>query len=178
MAEGAILPIASIALSVIGGFTQAGAQAGQAKAEKQAAEYNAQVARNNATAATQQADYNAGRTREQALRSMGSQRAAYAKSGVDISGTALDVGLDSAVSVELDALAQQYQGKLATNRYLQEARLHDYEANLLSPRTKVNVPMTLLTSLASQSGNIASAYGAMGGGKPASIKALPAGPGF
>lgn len=100
------LGIASIGLTLFGGYQQAQA----AKAE---GAYAAQVANQNAKVATQQADYERqlGNIEEEKQRRnvrlmLGSQRAALAANGIDTtSGTALDLQSETAQLGEEDALA-------------------------------------------------------------------------
>ena len=98
------LAVASTAASVIGSLQQG-------QSAKAAANYNARVAENNAIAARQAAAAEAARERDRALRLTGAQRAAYAKGGVTMSGSALDVIGDTAAQAELDALTILYGGE-------------------------------------------------------------------
>lgn len=94
--------------------------------QNQAAKYNAQVAQNNADAATQAANFETEAERRRQMRLFGAQRAAYGKAGVTMEGTPLDVVGDTAAEGELDALAILYQGQLGYNRGQSEASLQRY----------------------------------------------------
>jgi hypothetical protein len=95
----------------------------QGKAQKQIADYNAKVARNNAIAARQQAQFEADRIRDKARRLAGSQRAAFSKSGIELSGSVNDVMFDSAIELELDALSAIYKGEVAGNNQTAQAEI-------------------------------------------------------
>jgi hypothetical protein len=86
--------------------------------------YNAKVAERDAEQARISADYEEKRHRENAMRLMGSQRAQYGASGVDMSdGSPVDVNADTAIQTELDALAIRYGGKVKSNAYMDDAAL-------------------------------------------------------
>lgn len=97
--------VASTAVSVMGAQQQAAAQSAAANYQSQVAANNAIIARQNADAALE-----AGRAAEQQQRMksaslIGSMRAAQAANGVSLdSGSVLDVQADAATLGELDAL--------------------------------------------------------------------------
>lgn len=120
---------AAVVLGVSAGFS-ASASISSGNAQKKLADYNAKVAKNNATTVENLADYNAKVQENNALISdaqstdavargeqavtiqrqavkgvIGSQRAAQGASGVDVNdGSSLDVQADTAYTGELDAI--------------------------------------------------------------------------
>jgi hypothetical protein len=92
------------------------AQAAQAQGESQA-----QIAERQATAQLQQAQTEALAIRRNNERVRGTQRVAFLKSGVTLSGSAQDVIYDSAIEGELEALNATYKGNVAYNQNQDEA---------------------------------------------------------
>jgi hypothetical protein len=112
-----ILAAASTAVSVYGAVASG-------EAAKDAADYNAAVERNNALAATQQAEFDAQQIRDKNRRLVAAQRSAFAASGIDPnSGSPLSVYQDTAVSGELEALVAIYTGKTSANAATARATL-------------------------------------------------------
>lgn len=94
-------------------------------AQKDAAEFNAAVARNDAIAAQQQAASESRQlSRRNRLRAA-SRRARYAASGIELSGSAEDVMFDSAVQDELERQNALYRGELRAGRSKAEAGLQE-----------------------------------------------------
>jgi hypothetical protein len=137
------LAIASIATSVAGGVVTMIGQGQQADAAKKTAEYQAAVARNNAIIAEraavqkeQEGKIAEQRTRQQAARLAGRQRAVFASNGVLVDdGSALDTVLDTAAYGELDALntrynyaGQAYNLRVQGSNFQNDAALADYRA--------------------------------------------------
>jgi hypothetical protein len=92
-----------------------------AQAALQQGESQAQIAQRQATASLQQAQTEALAIRRQNERVRGSQRVAFLKSGVTLSGSAQDVIYDSAIEGELEALNAEYRGTVAYNVNQDEA---------------------------------------------------------
>lgn len=88
----------------------------QGQQTEKAANFNAKVAENNALASQQQAEFDVNRIRRKNVLLAGRQRAAAAKSGVELSGSVDDVMFDSSVQGELEAMAALYTGEVAANR--------------------------------------------------------------
>lgn len=109
MAEIALLA-ASTAIGAIGAIQEG-------KAAKQAANYNAQVAAQNATIATQGAAADEAALRRDNARYMATVRANIGASGTTSEGNPLDIIEDSAGIAELDALNIRYQGALKARGY-------------------------------------------------------------
>lgn len=114
-----IAAVATAASAAAGAYTAVSA----GNAAKASGKYNAAVARNNAQMAQQQAKYEADRIAKRNKLIAGKQRAAYAKSGVDLSNTVDDVMMDSSIEGELDRLAALYSGNVTATGLEARARL-------------------------------------------------------
>ncbi|MGB8276097.1 MAG: hypothetical protein WCF16_12610 [Alphaproteobacteria bacterium] len=133
---------ALLATPILGGFTTVGTalsavgfglsalssiQQGQAAAS--ASEYNARVAQQNAELARRKAVADEQLARQRAIRILGQGRADVAKSGITLSGSALDVLSDSAANSELDALSIRYGGVIRQADATAQAALDRYQGN-------------------------------------------------
>jgi len=76
------------------------------------AEYNAAVARSQALALETVADIDIARQRKIATRLRGTQVAGYAKAGVKLEGSPLEVMIDSAAEAEKDIAITRYNAKI------------------------------------------------------------------
>lgn len=118
------LGVAALAVSVLGTGMSVYVQAQQANAANAQAEYQSQVAANNAKTAEMEAQYaeqqgerNAEAQRRKTAIMIGAQRARMGASGVVAdTGSFLDLSLDTAKMGELDAMALQEEGELAAWR--------------------------------------------------------------
>ena len=117
-----IVLVAVLAVAAAGVSAYASYQQGQS--QKRMAEYNAKIRDSQAksleqssTASQQQAAYEAQQTRERKTRLLATQRVSYLKSGVEISGSALDVMNDTATELEMDALTSIYKGQISGGQY-------------------------------------------------------------
>lgn len=120
-----IAAIAGIGAAGIGAYSAISS----ASAQSDAADFNSKVAANNAQQAKQEADAEAARVRDKNRRILASQKAAYAASGVQISGTVTDVLLDSATQGELDAMSVEYAGKVRQNALISQSELLKKESS-------------------------------------------------
>jgi hypothetical protein len=93
----------------------------QGKAAQAAANYNADIADQNAVLTREQTIEQERRARVESRKQLGLMRANYAASGVDIDGSALDVLEESAATAELDALTIRHGGELQEQAYRSEA---------------------------------------------------------
>lgn len=110
------MQVAGTAMSVIGALNQ-GQQA------KDAANYNAQVANNNAIASRQQAEANAAAQQRRARQQIGAARAGYGASGITMEGSAMDILESSAAMAELDRQNILYGGEIKSQGYQSTAGL-------------------------------------------------------
>ena len=99
----------------------------QGKAQQQAYEYNAKVNEQNAKIAQDKAAYEADKQAQRMRRLNATQRPAYAASGVNLSGTALDLMEDSTTQGEMDRLAILYGGDVQAIQSRNEAELNRFQ---------------------------------------------------
>lgn len=100
-----------------------------ARANANAANYNAAVSSNNAVAARDQADADARRQRILGDKALGGIRAATGASGVTMEGSPLDVLGESAANAELDVLSIKYKGELRARGNESDATLDTARAS-------------------------------------------------
>ncbi len=117
-ANSGIFSAIGTAVSVIG-MLQQGQQA------KSAAEYNASVARQNATITQQQAAANAAAQQRKARMQLGTMRAGYGAAGIGLEGSPMDILEQSASMAELDRQNILYGGQLRAQGYSNTATLED-----------------------------------------------------
>lgn len=122
MALGA-LAITGIILALAGGGIGAYASLRAGKAQEKMAKYNAAVAMREAAAAKEAAAYEEKQQRRQTEKLLSKQRAAYAKAGVQFTGSPLLVMEETAAEAELDALAIRRGGEIAAGRAISQAAL-------------------------------------------------------
>ena len=130
----ALMP-AIIAATSVGGTVmgmqaadqQSKAQQAQAQSERQAAQYNATVLRNNADAANQATTAQESQQRQRFDFAQGRNIASAAQSGAGMDGSNLDVLRQNAVQGELDALNIRYNGANQASGLLSQANMQDYQ---------------------------------------------------
>ena len=140
--------IAAIA-GVVGAATGAMGAIQQGKAAKKAAEFNAATQRNQATAARQKAEFDAKRHRSQVAALLDEQQVGFAKGGVALEGTPLEVMQATAEAGELDAQAILYGGEVQATGYESQATLSILEGNNAKSASYFKAGSTLLTGAAS-----------------------------
>ena len=139
----AISGVVGTAVSAFGAI-----QAGNA--QNDVAKYNAQVANNNATAEQQRAAYDAGLIKDERRRVIGSQRAAMAANGLEISsGSPVAVLGDTSGQAEMDILARLYGGESAATAYRNDATRMKIEGKAAKQAGMIGAGSTLLTGLGS-----------------------------
>jgi len=122
-ATATVLTIVSIAATVAAAGTAAYSSYAQGQYQKKAANYNAQVASNNALSSQQQASADAQRMRDRIRRIGGAQRAAQGKSGGTGGGSFADIAADTAIEGELDVLTTLYRGNVQAGGFRAESTL-------------------------------------------------------
>jgi hypothetical protein len=116
------IALAGVISSVAAAGVGVASSVAQSNAQQQAANYNAQVAQNNATAATQQATYANQLKQIQLEQTIGKETAAAGASGIE-GGSVNDVEYNSLVMGKLDQQATTYEGQIGATRNLDEAGL-------------------------------------------------------
>ena len=117
-----------------------------AKAARQVGEYNAVVAENEKVLlqrATRQKEAN---LRKSAERLQGTQRVATAKSGIQMSGSALEALRDTFFNTELDAIGIRYAGSIEEAAKINEAAMARATASAQSAQFKTAAYKSLLES--------------------------------
>lgn len=129
--------LASTALSAIGSISEGNARAGQYGAQKQAHDYNADVAAQNAEIAWQQAGAREEAQRRRGRMYIGKQYASIAQAGIDPnSGSAADVLAQSAAETELDALNLRYEGDMQARGFTIQSEQERYQGRISAMNAK------------------------------------------
>jgi hypothetical protein len=132
-----ILAIAATALSAYGTIMQ-GVQA------QKTAEYNAQVAEQQAQAARRKAAYEEETRRREGKELKSRQMVAAAKSGATLESFK-DIFLKTATDTELDALVIRYGGQIESARNINEANLLRAQGKQAKKTSLIKTGTTLLT---------------------------------
>lgn len=159
---GVLLAWATAATAVIGAVSavQAGkAQEAGLKATAKSQEYNAEIERQNATVARQQANAREEAQRRQARQILGEQRAALSQAGIGLSGSAADVYRQSATNAELDALNIRYEGELAARGLLAQSELSRFEGGVSRMNAGIAKRASYMDAASSLLSGGAQAYG-------------------
>ena len=171
----AVTAIAGAGLGAISAIRQGSAQSAALRSQANAARYNQQVAEMNANAVKASGAYAEQIQREKNQRLIGSQKTGFAKSGVTLEGTPLDVMASTASDQEKDIIAQRYNTDIQAWRYRAQGAQYGYEASRdvsmsSGPITAgyIGAGSTLLTgagrAVAPYLGSSPSRYGPMGYG--------------
>jgi hypothetical protein len=153
---------AAAASAVIGayGIYQGGKNAeAMAKGQAQADEYNAEIDRQNAVAAQQQANAREEAQRRVARQALGEQRAALSQAGIGLSGSAADIYRQSATNAELDALNIRYEGGLQTRGLLAQSELGRQSARMARINGRLERQGANLSAASTLFSGAATAYG-------------------
>lgn len=138
----AIAAVAGAAVSAYGAVKQG-------QAQKEANEYNAQIAEENAAAAKKKAEYDAETSALEWKQLLGKQAALYSKAGVDISsGSPLLTMSFQAEQAERDRQAILYEGKTSSESALSQASLFRFYGSNASAASTYSATSSLLSSLA------------------------------
>ncbi len=126
--------------------TLAGAAGQIQRGREQAALYrhNRALADRQALIAEQRARAEAARIREEGAGLLGRQRAGFARAGVALEGTPLDVLGDTAAAVDRDARDALYRGALRADDYRTRAAREDFRASAVGSRIGVGIGTSLL----------------------------------
>lgn len=117
------LGIAGLATQLVGQYKQGQAAEAQTESEQAWHEYNAKLAEREATEAQEAAAYEEKKLRKSGERFKARQRMLYAKAGVSLEGSPLEVMEETATELEMDALMIRRGGQLGYQRYSAEAGL-------------------------------------------------------
>lgn len=127
----AVATVASTAMGIAGNIQQGQAAQAQANYQAQIAKNNAKIAQNNADMKRQEGIEEARTLRLKNIQKIGAQQAAMAANGFEVnSGTNLDIIGDSAATGELDAITARYNKETQALAYEQQANNFSNQAYL------------------------------------------------
>jgi hypothetical protein len=133
-------------LAVAGTAMQAIGQVRQGQAAKAAADYNAQVANNNAIVAEQQAQSQAMVQGRRATMQNGGLLANMAANGVDVGeGSPLDILSQSAANAEMDRQNIIYNGRVKAQSLRNQAQLDTFQGETAQQNGWMSAAGTLLS---------------------------------
>lgn len=149
----------AMAASALGGVASAVGAKQQGDAAASAASYQAQVARNNALMATQQAQANSEQQARRNSSQLGQMRAVQGANGTDVnSGSALDAQQGLAMSGGMDITNTRYAGAAQSQSLNQQSTLDEYQS--ANDRSAGNAAM--MGGLLSTAGQFAGKWGSYG----------------
>ena len=137
-----------------GGLIGAYGQLQQGQAAKQAGEYNAAIAEQNAELTLKQAASDERQHRMMFKRQLGDMRASIGASGVSLEGSPLEVLEDSVAQAEQDALNIRLAGQQKAWAFRSEAKLQRFQGSMAEQGSYYGAASSLLTA-----GGHASGYG-------------------
>lgn len=128
--------VGSTALKAGSALSSGYSKSAQANSQATAAEFNRDLANQNAATASAQAGLREEQMRREARQVQGAQRAAVAESGTGFVGSNLDILQQDAVTASLDALNTRYEGQLQSAGYRNDAITQDYQAKGFKKQAK------------------------------------------
>jgi hypothetical protein len=136
----------------------------KAKANQESANYKAQAENQKRQAAVVQTTgaYKAQRQQDQVDRALGAERAAYAGSGVALSGTALDTIEESAVEGALDVAAIRWNTDAEATTQRQNAAVSTASAKAAKKAGNIAMIAPILGGVAQYGSSFGSAFGKAG----------------
>ena len=120
----------SMAASAVTGVMGGMAAKKSGAANQGMADYNAALIRSQKIKAKQKANFDANRIRSAGERLKSAQRTGFAKGGVQMTGTPLEVLGNTAADIEYDAQLSIYAGELDANAFEAQAVLKGYEGKI------------------------------------------------
>jgi hypothetical protein len=167
------LEIAALATAAAGTVTSTVGAIQQGKSAQNLANYNAQIAQNDAIAARQKAEFDARAQERQARLFAGTQRASMAATGGELLDMQ-DVVDMSAEEAELENLAIRYGGEMGYRAGQQRATVARMEGAAAKQKATGQAVGSLLTGAASTA-QLGAKYSG-GGATPKLTSSYPAGP--
>jgi hypothetical protein len=164
--------VASAGMGMIGGIQSARQESAMAEYQNQAslnegiyqkqmADYNQQIANQNAQNTLNESVEAEARKRAEAERVIGMQRALYGKSGVALySGSPLAVLGDTQANLEMDALDLRREGIIKSNQLKQDGIMSGYSGDVAMSQVTTYKPNTSGSILSSVIGGVAGLAGA------------------
>lgn len=146
------IPIIALVVSAAGSYISYEGAQDQAKATKQTAAYNAKVQENEAIQQDMEMREQISRTRRENKRLLASQRAGVAASGIELSGSPLEVLGANAANLELRAQDMARQATLGVMRGKAQAKATIWEGNQTAAGIKTAAYGTALSDAGKLSG--------------------------
>lgn len=141
----------SMGLTIAGGALNFMGVMNESEAASRAASYNRGLAQKNAQLTRKQTEMEEARLRQQGAREIGQAVANFGASGVSVTGSALDVLVESARTLEEDALFLRHTGQL-------QAAQFDAEAKYIGEQDRAQRQTAMLRGVAGLIGTGAQAY--------------------
>ena len=143
---GAAIALTQTALQVTSGIQQANAQKAQYEYEAQIARNNAKIAQQNADQKRQEGIEEARMLKMKSIQNANSQKAAIASNNIDVnSGNSLNIINDTLTMGELDALNTRYNYETSALNFEQQANNYNNKARLNSiAERNINTPLNVL----------------------------------
>jgi hypothetical protein len=130
----------------------------QAKAQAQAAEYNAEIEQQQAAQAMSAAAYEANLVNQKSNRMLATARADYGAAGLAVEGSPLLTMSESAAQAEMDQAAIMYKGKMGAYAHQAQSNLDTWQAGVYKRAGNWAMASALVKGIGSAAG------GMMGGG--------------
>ena len=143
MPDGGLTALA-VGGQVLGGIMGSKGNQAAARAAEQVAEYNAQVAENEAILLQRQKREEEATLRRQSDRLISTQRVATAKSGIQMSGSPLQALADAYFNTEKDAARIQYASSIQQMQKESEATLSRLEGRAQAQALRIQGQQSLL----------------------------------
>lgn len=155
----AVIGISTAVVSLVGTGIAVKGQMDQAQAAEYTAEYNADVARQQALHETEVANENARRKTRENARIIGLQREAIAASGLAPSGTPLAILGETVTTLERDLLDMGYEAQARANQLRSTAEMALWEGNATASALRTAAIGTAISGIASATGGYLNASG-------------------
>ena len=179
----AVLTAVSAGASLIGTAVSATGQVQAGQQQQQAYDYNAQVQRQNATIATQEAQGQAKIDKTQTERNLGAIAAAYGGAGIDpTQGSPLMVMADQAATGELNRQLDLYRGSVQATSSTNQANLLTYQGAAARTAGNTAAAGTILSGVARVAPSVGTLFPSGGGNQsstpPNDPTMIATGPGY
>lgn len=153
------IPIIALVVSAAGSYMSYKGAQDQAKATKQVAAYNAKTQENEAIQQDMEMREQISRTRHENKRLLASQRSGIAASGIELSGSPLEILGANAANLELQAQDMGRRANLGLMRGKAQAKATIWEGNQTAQGIKTAAYGTALSDAGKIAGQAYGAYG-------------------
>lgn len=153
------LIMAAAGAQALGTIMQANSQAAMLESQSTAARYNAEVSRQQGTAALQVSTQQQLALRRQQNQQLGRQRAAAAQSGVGLGGSNADLLEQSETLAELDVLNLAYEGALKARGFALQSEMDEFQSRVYQSQVGPTKRAGYLSAIGSLAGGYSRSYG-------------------